>query len=86
MLRAWSDLIPRNGTREALARLAPRFMIAPLSNGDRNTLTEATRVFLPDVKMSYIFSSDYPVGVFKPLAPIYAQVRGLRAIPFYPSA
>ena len=75
LLGAWSDLIPRNGTAEALAQLAPHFMLAPLSNGDRDTLITATRIFSPKAKMSFVFSSDFPVGVFKPLAGIYVQVE-----------
>jgi len=76
LMQAWSNLTPWPGTAETLALLQSKgILLAPLSNGDHNTLLRAVSTFLPQVNMTGpVFSSDYPVGVFKPLGPIYAQV------------
>lgn len=46
-------------------------------------LTIATSVFFPTLTVDAVYSSDYPVGVFKPLPGIYAQVAeqyGMEAV------
>lgn len=73
---AWSKLTPWDDTLQTLQTLQNAgFKVAALSNGDKQTLTNATNVFLPNLQVDYVFSSDYPVGVFKPNARIYAQVQ-----------
>eukprot|EP00049_Salpingoeca_infusionum_P022613 m.7762 g.7762 ORF g.7762 m.7762 type:complete len:266 (+) comp5286_c0_seq1:64-861(+) len=76
LAHTWEDLIPWEGTLDALAKLKAtgRFMLAPLSNGDAHTLTAATQAFAPKVPMNTVFSSNFPVGVFKPQAAIYEQL------------
>lgn len=75
ILEGWGNLIPRQNTKPVLAKLQHRYLLAPLSNGDKRTLAHAMNVLAPQVHMSrFIFSSDFPVAVFKPLAPIYSQV------------
>jgi phosphoglycolate phosphatase-like HAD superfamily hydrolase len=70
---AWGQLTPWPHTADVLTRLAPHFAIGTLSNGDAKTLTNAVSIFTPPVHFAYIFSSDYPVGAFKPNARIYEQ-------------
>ena len=76
LIKAWSYLTPWVNTKESLAKLYNAgFSLGALSNGDRNTLTTAMKVFLPDVKFTYIFPSDFPVGSFKPDAAMYDQLQ-----------
>jgi FMN phosphatase YigB (HAD superfamily) len=78
LVAAWGVLTPWPGTKDTLQRLAAetKIMLAPLSNGDVGTLKAAMDVFLLEVNMTehFIFSSDFPVGSFKPDPAIYAQV------------
>lgn len=74
LLRSWGNLTPWTGTAEVLQALQPHFQLAPLSNGDANTLTQAVSVFYPAVNMSYVFSSNFPVGAFKPQPAMYRQL------------
>jgi len=82
LVATWGNLIPWQGTTEVLTQLAQRgFQLAPLSNGDFVTLSRATSIFRPGANMSFIFSSDFPVGAFKPQPAMYAQLSqrsGLR--------
>lgn len=50
------------------------FTIAPLSNGDRGTLSSAVSVFTAPVQFSCIFPSVFPVGVLKLQPAMYEQV------------
>jgi phosphoglycolate phosphatase-like HAD superfamily hydrolase len=80
LVEAWGELAPWPGTGDVLAALTARGIgVAPLSNGDRPTLERATSVFwrTHGVNMSHIFSSDFPVGAFKPQARMYDQVLAL---------
>lgn len=70
---SWGNLTPWPNTLQTLQKLSTRFHVAALSNGDAHTLRRATSVFLPNVTMYTVYSSDYPIGAFKPLAPIYMQ-------------
>eukprot|EP01040_Poterioochromonas_malhamensis_P001238 gene1238-1313_t len=75
LIAAWSKLIPWPGTQGVLEQIyAANFTIGALSNGDKGTLTNAMTVFQPTVKFTYIFSSDFPVGSFKPDEAMYDQV------------
>merc|ERR1712000_50665 len=75
LMLCWGRLLPWNNTQETLETLvANNFTIAILSNGDTQTLSNAATVFKPPVEFSYIFSSDFPVGAFKPQSAIYYQV------------
>eukprot|EP00759_Apiculatamorpha_spiralis_P005551 PhF_6_TR13360/c0_g1_i1/m.21162/K01560/E3.8.1.2; 2-haloacid dehalogenase len=75
LLATWGNLIPWNGTFDVLRRLHKAgYLIAPLSNGGAQTLRNATSIFAPEVPMFNIFSSDWPVGAFKPQPAMYAQV------------
>jgi FMN phosphatase YigB (HAD superfamily) len=78
LIASWGQLTPWAGTKEVLRRLSAetKIMLAPLSNGDAGTLKSAMEVFLPEVNMTehFVFSSDFPVGSFKPDARMYAQV------------
>ena len=75
LVLAWSTLTPYDGTAAALQQLANAgLLLGALSNGDRQALANATSVFLPGVRFWRVFPSDYPVGVFKPDADMYAQV------------
>ena len=74
LLACWGDLTPYPETKETLQKISKAgYLIGPLSNGAVTTLRNATRVFLP-VKMYDIFSSDWPVGAFKPQPAMYAQL------------
>lgn len=74
LVHSWGDLTPWPGTADALAKLAPHYRLAPLSNGNAETLRDATSVFAPRANMSYIFSSNWPVGAFKPQPAMYEQL------------
>lgn len=75
LIAAWGKLIPWTGTQGVLEQLYnANFTIGALSNGDKGTLGAAMTVFEPNVKFSYLFSSDFPVGSFKPDAAMYNQV------------
>ncbi len=50
--QAWGSLTPWPGTAEVLALLQSKgIILAPLSNGDHNTLLRAVSVFLPQVRL-----------------------------------
>eukprot|EP00052_Salpingoeca_macrocollata_P005538 m.47993 g.47993 ORF g.47993 m.47993 type:complete len:271 (+) comp14915_c1_seq1:52-864(+) len=75
LMAAWSNLIPWPGTGDVLSLVASKMKIGPLSNGDADTLARATSIFkAQNVTMSYIFSSNFPVGAFKPQPAMYAQL------------
>ena len=75
LVNSWGVLIPWPATAEVLQKVAAAgIYIAPLSNGDKNTLKSAMSVFSPEVNMQFIFTSDFPVGSFKPDSQMYAQV------------
>jgi 2-haloalkanoic acid dehalogenase type II len=69
----WSQLTPWEDTARVLRLLSMYYELSPLSNGDYGTLSRAMEVFRP-VVMSHIFSSDWPIGAFKPRSVIYDQV------------
>lgn len=75
LVAAWGHLIPWPGTEQVLAKLhQANFTLAALSNGDRNTLISATSVFEKTSPFVNWYSSDFPVGSFKPDAAMYNQV------------
>lgn len=75
LTQTWSQLTPWPQTLETLQLLqANGYLVAPLSNGDAETLINATNIFRPQVVMNEIYSSDYPIGAFKPLPAMYAQL------------
>eukprot|EP01039_Chlorochromonas_danica_P006694 gene6694-7401_t len=75
LLAAWGDLTPWQGTQEALETIYnAKFTLGTLSNGDKETLSRAMKVFAPSVTFSYFFSSDFPVGSFKPDVAMYRQL------------
>lgn len=75
LVAAWGQLTPWPGTEKVLAQLhSANFTIAALSNGDHNTLIAATSVFNASSPFSAWFSSDFPVGAFKPDEAMYKQV------------
>lgn len=77
LVKSWGNLTPWDGTQEALAQIASsNITIGALSNGDYWTLKQATSIFVEPVMFQYIFSSDFPVGSFKPDKAIYDQVTG----------
>lgn len=72
---AWGNLTFWSGTSTTLSLLSNAcYLLAPLSNGDRPTLVNATKGLLPGAPMHAIFSSDRPVGAFKPATAMYAQL------------
>jgi FMN phosphatase YigB (HAD superfamily) len=75
LTQSWGDLIPWQGTTYTLTTLYNAGInIAPLSNGDSDTLTRDWKAFEPATDPYTIFSSDFPVGAFKPQPSMYAQV------------
>ncbi|CAF1084551.1 unnamed protein product [Adineta ricciae] len=74
LIKAWSNLQPRPGTVEVLSKLSQKYQLGLLSNGDKDTLQTALRVFPSSVNISSIFSSDYPINCFKTCSAMYAQV------------
>ncbi len=75
LVAAWGQLTPWAGTEGVLAQLYnANFTVAALSNGDHNTLISATSVFKSTSPFSNWFSSDFPVGSFKPDEAMYNQV------------
>lgn len=77
LIEAWGILTPWINTQEVLTQLYnANFTLGALSNGDHGTLTTAMKVFLPSVKFTYIFPSDFPTaGSFKPDAAMYHQIK-----------
>lgn len=80
MMETWGNLIPWNNTGAVLTKIASKFAIAPLSNGDAATLKAAMTIFAPGANISYIFSSDWPVGSFKPDKSMYYQLSSTTGI------
>jgi 2-haloalkanoic acid dehalogenase type II len=75
LLECWSRLRPWPGvvnTISAIARAGIR--VAPLSNGASYVLKQAWANAFPDVALHEVFSSDWPVGAFKPQAAMYQQL------------
>jgi FMN phosphatase YigB (HAD superfamily) len=66
LLSAWGNLQPRVGVTELLAKLSTKYQLGLLSNGDKETLQAALRVFPSSVNVSLTLSSDYPINCFKP--------------------
>ena len=78
LVKSWGTLQPWTNTQETLKTiLDANFTIGVLSNGDSNTLSNAVTIFDSSVKFSYIFSSDFPAGVFKPQHEIYDQAKNV---------
>lgn len=74
LINSWGNLIPWDGTNDVLTKLyQANFSLATLSNGDVGTLTNAVKIF-DQVKMTYIFSSDFPIGAFKSASVMYNQL------------
>lgn len=80
LIAAWGKLVPYEYTIAVLAKVATRYKIAPLSNGDVDTLRHAMSVFISSVP-SWYFSSDSPVMAFKPNVKMYEQI--LSHVPVY---
>lgn len=75
ILAAWGQEIPWPGTVETINKVANKgYHVAPLSNGDRATLKNAFSVFSPAVRPYDIYSSDFPIGAFKPQPVMYEQL------------
>lgn len=76
LVKCWGTLQPWTNTESTLQTiLNANFTIGVLSNGDSDTLSRAVTIFDSSVKFSYIFSSDFPAGVFKPQHDIYDQTK-----------
>ncbi|CAE7909454.1 unnamed protein product [Symbiodinium microadriaticum] len=76
LVKSWGNLRPWTNTQATLEKiLNANITIAVLSNGDKNTLSNAVTVFPSTVTFTYIFSSDFPAGVFKPQHDIYEQAK-----------
>lgn len=78
LVSSWARLAPWQGVADTLHVLQQNgYKVAALSNGDAATLRQATSVFAqhsPPVYMDACpFSSDWPLGAFKPLPQIYYQ-------------
>jgi 2-haloalkanoic acid dehalogenase type II len=73
LMSAWGNLQPRPDATEVLAKLSTKYQLGVLSNGNKDTLQAALRVFPSSVNVSLILSSDYPVNCFKPCPAMYAQ-------------
>jgi phosphoglycolate phosphatase-like HAD superfamily hydrolase len=78
LMTSWSRLTPWDGVADTLAKLQKHgFRVAALSNGDTDTLRNATSIFAQHQPPVYMdegpFSSDWPLGAFKPLPQIYYQ-------------
>ena len=71
---AWGNLTPYADVTIALSRVALRYEVGVLSNGDDATLGNATQQFEAAGVFARRFGSDYPVGVFKPQHAIYDQI------------
>ena len=81
LISSWGTLVPWPGTAQVIDTLsAANIFVAPLSNGDTNTLTTAMSIFKPAAEMKFVFSSDFPVGSFKPDAAMYAQVPSVSSL------
>lgn len=79
LIDTWARLQPWPGVSYTLRALAKASAgsrkLAPLSNGARYILEQAAQVFVPDgVLMADFFSSDFPVGAFKPQPVMYEQL------------
>eukprot|EP00386_Alphamonas_edax_P003389 GDKI01010344.1.p1 GENE.GDKI01010344.1~~GDKI01010344.1.p1 ORF type:complete len:335 (+),score=89.68 GDKI01010344.1:216-1220(+) len=75
LVAAWGVLTPWKGTEQVLEKLyKANFKLAVLSNGDRQTLQAATSVFVHTTPFTEWYSSDFPVGAFKPHEAMYTQV------------
>jgi len=76
LIDAWGVLTPWPQTQNSILRVAsarPDIAFATLSNGNVNTLRHAVSS-LPNVPFSSFFSSDWPVGAFKPNIAMYLQL------------
>jgi phosphoglycolate phosphatase-like HAD superfamily hydrolase len=52
LVASWGDLVAWPGTKETLMTLADAgYLLAPLSNGDTGTLTQAMKIFQPEVRL-----------------------------------
>ncbi|CAF1342734.1 unnamed protein product [Adineta ricciae] len=74
LMKTWSNLQPRPGVVKVLSKLSKKYQLGLLSNGDKDTLQTALRIFPSSVNISSIFSSDYPINCFKTCSAMYAQV------------
>jgi hypothetical protein len=74
---AWGRLAAKPGAVDVLTRVAERFNVGILSNGDSDTILEiVTNAFGAAVNPGsvQIFSSDYPLGAFNPAPATYDAV------------
>jgi FMN phosphatase YigB (HAD superfamily) len=76
MYRSWGNLAPRPATLDALRAVAGSGrLVAALSNGDTDTLHRAMApIAARGVAIQQPFSSDWPVGSFKPHGSMYDQI------------
>ena len=76
LILAWGKLTPWPGTYDVLAKISnsSSIALAPLSNGDVGTLNAAMAVFQPHTIPKFLFSSDFPIGAFKPDSAMYKQL------------
>jgi len=76
LINSWGNLIPRSDAKFTLMKLTSAgFRVAPLSNGDTFTISQAFSAFAPEVLPSYYFSSNFPVMCFKDCEGIYQQTH-----------
>lgn len=81
LIYAWGELIPWENTAKVLQQVyAANYTLGTLSNGDKETLARAMQVFAPNVQFTYFFSSDFPVGAFKPDPAMYRQLPATSAL------
>lgn len=74
LIVCWGNLVPWSGTTDTLQKVFDAgYHLGTLSNGDPKTLQNAMSIFT-GVKFSYYFSSDFPVGTFKPDHAMYDQL------------
>lgn len=75
LLACWSQLQPWPGVASTLAAVAHAgIRVAPLSNGAAYILKQAWISAFPSIPLHEVFSSDWPVGAFKPQPAMYQQL------------
>jgi 2-haloacid dehalogenase len=75
LLACWSQLQPWPGVASTLAVVANAgIQVAPLSNGAAFILKQAWISAFPAIPLHSVFSSDWPVGAFKPQPAMYQQL------------
>ncbi|CAF1121178.1 unnamed protein product [Rotaria sordida] len=73
LMSTWGNLKPYDGATHVLKKLSRKYRLGLLSNGDKETLKTAIRVFPSSVNISLILSSDFPINCFKTCPAMYAQ-------------